>query len=509
MKSTWLDRLVLRYRPEAGVRRLQARMAADILLSHQPRNKYEGASKSRRTEGWTTVTGSSQNSETRSQLHLLRERSRDLVRNNPYANRVMQVIPGHMVGTGIIPQAKGRNKTSTKSLEQALKDHLDTQAIDADGRHTLYGLQRLAVRTIIESGEVLIRRRRRKRSDGLPLQFQVQVLEPDYLDTSKDGVYDGNLVVQGVEFDAIGRRVAYWLFDHHPGDALLMRRHKLESRRVSASEIIHCYRTERPGQVRGVPWGSPIIIRLRDFDEYEDYQLMRQKIAACYTVFVRQDEFGVGQPTPNQAESKDPLIDRIEPGLVELLPAGKNVEFASPPAVEGLQDYARINLHAVAAGYGLTYELLTTDQSQVNFASGRMGWLAFHQNLEDWRWNMLIPEVCDGIWQWTLEAAAIANIDTHEAKVTWSPPKRMMISPKEEVPALRDAVRAGQVTPSEMVRQLGYDPEEFFQEFAEDLERFDGLGLVLDIDPRKTNRSGAAQSAADTGNGDRTDDETS
>ena len=287
-----IDRIVSYVSPEAGLKRARARAATGIL------NAYEGASISRRTEGWRTV-GSDANAETRASLSVLRNRSRDLVRNNPYASKAVAVIANNVVGTGILPQAKARTKARTRVIEDLAKAHLDTTAIDARGTLDFYGIQGQVIRTVVESGECLIRRRHRRPADGLPLPFQIQVLEPDFLDTSKDGPLpnNGGVVKQGVQFDPIGRRTGYWLFSQHPGDAYSFR--QLKSTFVPAADIIHVYRPDRPGQVRGVPWGSPVIIKLRDFDEYDDYQLLRQKIAACYTVFVYDDELGVGQATPS------------------------------------------------------------------------------------------------------------------------------------------------------------------------------------------------------------------
>ena len=62
-----------------------------------------------------------------------------------------------------------------------------------------------------EGGEVLVRRRWRKSSDGLPVPMQLQVLEADFLDEEKHGPNGANEIIQGIEFSPIGKRVAYWL----------------------------------------------------------------------------------------------------------------------------------------------------------------------------------------------------------------------------------------------------------------------------------------------------------
>ncbi len=498
MQVSWLDRQIARVFPTMGMKRLRSRFAFEMLqdtLNQQgPQNKYEGASRTRRTEGWSTQSTSA-NAEVALGISMLRQRSHDLVRNNPHASRAISVLSSHTTGSGIIPQTKGRTKRQQKNIEAILKDFYDTEAVDADGRHDLYGLQRLVMRSVPEGGSVFIRRRRRRPTDSLPLLYQVQVLEGDYLDRLKEGVSEaGNRIRRGIEYDKLGRRVAYWLFPEHPGDTqYIFGSTGNQSRRVPASEVLHVYRMDRPGQMDGVPWTAPIIIQLRDFDEYQDAQLLRQKIAACFAAFVYDSDFGVPGATPTQAASTDPLVDKIEPAMIELLPGGKRVEFANPPSVEGHADFSRITLHTIGAGMDIPYDLLTTDQSQVNFASGRLGRLAFYQNVDEWRSTMFIPQMCRGLDRWTLEAAGISGVDTRDARFVWSPPRRQMVNPEKEVPAMRDAVRSGQITLFEQIRQSGQDPEDFLAEYAESLRALDEAEIVLDSDPRKTSRAGQAQ----------------
>lgn len=265
----------------------------------------------------------------------------------------------------------------------------------------------------------------------------------------------------------------------------------MQSVRVPASEIIHLYRMDRAGQVRGVPWGAPVLIKLRDFHEYEDAQLVRQKIAACFAAFVRDaDQQQVNEP------SGGILDEKIEPGTIHVLPAGKDIEFGSPPTVGAdYEPYATVTLRAIASGFGVTYECLTQDYSKVNYSSGRMGWIEFHRNIEHWRWNILIPHFCETVWTWFMEAAElVGRIDAQGMpKATWTPPRREMIDPTKETDAQITAVRGGLKSLSEVVRENGGDPARHFDALKADNDRFDKLGLKLDCDPRTTNKQGAFQ----------------
>jgi lambda family phage portal protein len=157
---------------------------------------------------------------------------------------------------------------------------------DAEGQLDFYGMQTLAVREMVEGGEVLARRRWRKPQDGLAVPVQVQLLEADFLDDNRSGYMpNGNLAISGIEFDAVGRRTAYWLWKQHPGNNFGWLQQSIVSNAVPASEIAHLYEKQRT-QARGVPWGSPVIRKLRDLDDYEFAEGIRKKIEASCVAFV-------------------------------------------------------------------------------------------------------------------------------------------------------------------------------------------------------------------------------
>lgn len=478
-----LERVIAAVAPRAALKRAQARMALNVVRA------YEGASKGRRTDGWRTA-GTSANSETRRALPLLRDRARDLVRNNPYAARGVNVIASNLVGYGIKTAIQTPNKKAAKSLQAAYIAWAESTECDADGQHDIYGLQEVIARGVVEGGEMLVRRRWRRASDGLTVPLQLQVLEGDFIDTAKDTVLsNGNIVVQGVEFDKLGRRVNYWLFDQHPGDGLTYSRSTLTSKPVPAKDILHIYRMDRAGQVRGVSWFSPVIIRLRDFDEYEDAQLVRQKIAACFTAFVSDAD----TPEATGAGAAADMSERLEPGAIEFLPPGKQVTMNAPPAVQGYGEYTSVSLHAIAAGLGVPYESLTGDYSQVNFTSGKMGRSEFHGLLDVWQWKMMIPRFCGGVFGWFKEAALLAGLPAQAATAKHTPPRRTMVDPTREIPAIIKAVRGGLMTLPQAIREMGYEPEEFLNEYAEANAMLDALGIVLDSDPRRMTNGGQAQ----------------
>lgn len=487
----WFDRTLLVVAPRIATKRLQYQLAAQVV--DKQLRKYEGASSGRRTGGWSGV-GKSANAEIGAAASKLRRRARDLVQNNAWAAKGLSVIVSNMIGTGIEGQPKHDDKNLAKRAAKLWQKWTRTTACDFDGRNDFYGLQALAAETVVRDGAVLVRLRRGKYD---PVPLKLQVLEVDFLDKSKG--------LDGVETDEDGLVVGYWLYAHHPGDNRVATR---KSTLVPASDVLHIYWQNRPGQLHGASWFAPVMIPLRDLDQYEDAQLIRQKIASCFAVFIHDS---VGDDTPSASTSNQKVRERLEPGIIETLPAGKDVKFANPPALDGFSDFVSAYLRKIAAGLGITYEALTGDLSKTNFSAGRMGWLEFHRNIEAWRWRMMIPQFCEPIWAAFKTAVNVhpkSRENIEDVEITWTPPRRELINPKEEIAANTQAIRSGQKTLSEVLREAGYDPEAVAQEMAEDLARLDRHGLILDSDPRNTTQQGqprdkasASASAAASGRG--------
>jgi len=493
----WLDRTISYVDPIKGARRAEARTRMARL--DQTKALYDAASLSRRTQGWRAI-GTDANYETRLGNVRLRDAARDMVRNNAFASRAKATLAHNVVGAGIVPRVTSKADKRSAEVFALIKDHFENSEIDIERRQNLYGIQNLAMQTIVESGEVLIRKRPRRIQNRFDLPFQLQVLEPDFLDSYTDGeLPSGNLVVQGVEFNKVGERVAYYLFDRHPGG--WTGTGAMRGNRIPANSVSHIYRVDRPGQVRGVSWFAPVMMRMRDFADYTDAQLMRQKIAACFAAFITTVEGFV--PTPSGDLPATPSgfpIEQFEPGMIERLREGETISFATPPLTSDFSGYSTVTLREIAAGLNITYEALTGDLTNVNYSSGRMGWLEYQRSIDSWRWNMLMPMMMDPLAIWTQDAIEVMTGSTEPFTLDWTPPRREMIDPATEIDAAGRSIRLGLSSRSEEIRRNGYDPVQVHAELAEDNALADKLGLVLDSDPRVVSGRGVEQkSLAATG----------
>jgi lambda family phage portal protein len=322
------------------------------------------------------------NAVTQADLATLRARSRGADRNSGTFRKAKHAMVNALVGKGIKPQSA----TGNPELDAAV-DALWSRFVpvaDADDRGDAYWLQRQAVGAWVVSGEVFLRRRSRSMSDGIPIPVEIQALESDMLpltDITPNGgiLRDGDVVNQGVVFNAKGKRKWYLMYRNHPSDLIdnFTTFSSTEVVRIPARDISHVYDADRPGQVRGLPWGACVLEDMVALDEYLYNEAVRQESQSNIAAFITgaDPELNQGLGAVEQDAETLEYIDTLTPGMVRHLAHGETINFAVPQVSQGLSEYAKQVLHKIAAGWGLSYAQLTGDLTSVNFSSGRMGHL--------------------------------------------------------------------------------------------------------------------------------------
>ena len=465
---------------------LRAALGASESRVRGKRN-YDGAKKGRSLGGWRT-TNTDADSTIAPSLSILRSRSRDLVRNNPHATRGVQVLVGSLVGTGVTP----RSATGDVDLDKRVDGLFErwSSEVQTEGDLDFYGLQALACRALIESGEVLIRKRVRRLEDGLTVPLQLQILEADHLDSTRnENLPNGGKIVQGIEFDPVGRRAAYWLFPDHPGSSLGTIQ---TSSRIPADEILHLFEPLRPGQTRGVPWMAPIVGTLQGLGEYRSAHTLRKKLEACYLGVVTRNDVDApdgATVTDTVTDANGDTVEAFEPGMFLYAPG--NISWHEPKADGGYVPFEESQLRAVAAGLRMPYELLTGDLSKVNFSSSRVGLNEFKRFVEQLQWQCLIPQFLTPIRRWFIEIAiAVGSLPAGVKYATeWQPPAWMSVNPQQDANTDALEVRNGFATLSSKIASRGYNPRAVLEERRRDDLLLDSLGLSVDSDPRETKQA--------------------
>ena len=206
----------------------------------------------------------------------LRSTASYLAINNPWMRQGTDNWVGALVGAGIFP-APGHSDAETRAELTAYFLNWADEA-DADGRTDWWGLQAEIVRGLVIAGEAFVQ------IIMTPLGPRLRLIPPELVDESLTReLSDGACIVQGVEFDPDGTRVAYHVLPSRPHDQFA---NYAPPVRIPAEEILHIMKPLAAGQVRGVSWLAPVILPASDFDQLCDALLMGNKVAAMHAAFL-------------------------------------------------------------------------------------------------------------------------------------------------------------------------------------------------------------------------------
>lgn len=475
-------------------------------------SNHDGASGGRRLATFTgTTTGP--NTLAISDGPMLVARATKLVMENPYAANAVDAYVSNAIGkTGIVPQWQHPKKAVRKKLTEAWRK--SSPEVDADGRTDWAGIQSLIARMMMIQGESIVRFRPRLLSDNLTVPLQAQVIEGAQLPFFwQSGGNGNNLVRAGVEFDAIGRRVAYHLYKHHPGDALIYT-DALDVARVPADQILHMFRPTRAGLIRGITWFSSMIVDLYQLDSYDDAELERKRLSTMFMGVVR--EINPDQPLNNQVDTAGTATaapgttyGSIQPGTLLKADAGEQIDWNEPPDVGTMYEaFFRVQLRKLALGFGLADFQFSGDPQGLNFSTARTFLLEFRRRCEQFQFQVMAFQFCQPFINRWLDAAALAGVidasDYAKNKadyraIEWRTAAWKWVDPLKDIQAERESIRSGFKSRSQSVYEQGLDPETVEAEIAAENERADAQGFIFDCDPRVTDLRGQATNAQETG----------
>ncbi|NDY41260.1 phage portal protein [Dissulfurirhabdus thermomarina] len=406
-------------------------------------------------------------------------RARDLAQNSPYIAGGIERILNNVVRSGIRPQARiqtasGRPNTAANRRLERLWAQWVPHA-DLSGQLSYYGLQRLVLRHDWIDGEVLVHR---VWDDSIPgvVPLRLEVLESEHLDDTVDGeLPNGRLARRGIELDpATGRPVAYHVLPYHPGDYLAYGR-RPKARRIPAADIIHLYERRRASQTRGVSRLAPIIMEAYDLSEYKAAERIGARLAAAFGVFVKSSLPELGPGIGTAAETDTTLPDYIEPGRIQALPFGTEIQVASHNRPGGqYESYVRDSVRSLSVATGISYEAFSNDYTSASYSSARsasleerISYQALQQYLNE-RFN-------SRVWTWFVEAAMIAGLAPylpgygsdprayHEA-VAWQCPGWTWVDPLKDSRAAATGIELVTTTRSKIAAQQGEDWDETLEQ---------------------------------------------
>lgn len=487
-----LDRAIAVVSPRRAVRRSIARTTLEFINSGY--GNYGANLMKKSMRGWM-YHGGSPKEDIEDNLNVLRQRSRDAFVGIPTASAALKTLRTNVVAGGLMPSPqidaeylKLDNEQAETLQAQILREFAlwaDTPVCDADRVDNFYKLQQLAFLSYVMSGDAFALLPV-KEQPSQPYRLRVRIIEADRV-CSPDGydrlapckvqeheVYN---IVQGVETDADGMVIAYWICNQHPLSSLDNLAGGLRWTRVEAygstgrPNVLHVMNRERPGQRRGVPILAPVLEALKQLGRYTEAEIAAAVISAMFTVFIQSEVPQSGRPI-GEGISPELLIDTQDQGSIELgngtvaaLNPGEKVVFADPKHPNGVYgDFYSAMVREISSALEIPPEVLEKQFTQ-NFSSARGSLNEFWRTcgmMRDW----FSDDFCQPIYEaWFAEAVARGRVhapgffgDPAIRKAytdcKWNGPSRTALNPSQEVEAAEKRVNAGFSTAEEETAQL-------------------------------------------------------
>lgn len=372
VRETLADRVVGYFSPTAHLDRMRARVSMEAATGIG--GGYTGGKRDRRqTRNWRPAEGSA-NADTIPDLPDLRARARDLARNMPIAGGAIATVVTNVVGEGLMVAPSidhkllGLTEEQKEAWETAAAMEFSLAAEGADFTKVLSfdEMQALALRSVMESGDVFALRRYRE-DPGEVYGTRMQMIEADRV-SNPGRAADTASVVGGIRFNDDGVAVGYHVSNRHPGDYLLTAGATLAWKEVPARDadgrplVLHLAERLRPDQARGVPYLAPVIELLRVLGGYTENEATAALVTSMFTVFVTsaQDEGGAVKPIVGETDSTTAANElKLGPGAIIDLADGEDVKMANPLRPNaGFDAFVMSLCRQIGVALELPYELL-------------------------------------------------------------------------------------------------------------------------------------------------------
>lgn len=331
---------------------------------------YEGASSDRVFKNWNYSQGVA-DAEILGDLTALRERSRDLYRNNAIGGGILKTLAINTVGGGIMLQASPERAFLgmtddyadlwEDNVERKFNNWASSKDCDAARSSTFYDLQYLAFLSYCMSGEVfsllpILERNKKK-------QLCIQLVEADLVQNGA-GEFTSKNMRDGIRVDDHGAPVEYTIRT----DVTELKHVLAYGEKSGRPNVIHLFRQERPGQSRGVPLLATIMENIKQIDRGVKAVTAAMVVQSMFTVFIESANANVLDPITGLpvTTSANPTLDDEEfdytlaPAAVVRTKPGEKMTFADPtqPKTE-FESFIMTHLMLAGMATGIPYEILS------------------------------------------------------------------------------------------------------------------------------------------------------
>ena len=417
---------------------------------------YDAAQTNRHNQNhWANADSLSPNaSNTPSVRHALRTRSRYETSNNPMLKGIVRTLSNHTIGRGPRIEFLMDDATLQKKLKGRIIARLNAARLNAK-------LQQLWTSWVKHSGlqQKLWTMKHTQVVDGECFLLQIgnpklkskvkldyQVLEADYVTSLRPQWTPWQ--VDGITYDPQWNPTSYQVVTQRPNDVLPIvwpQQHK-----VDASQIIHYFIKERPGQGRGVPLLLSAFEFLAVCRRYIGATVSAAEVAASYAAFIKTVGPAVTQTEGTGARADDWLTLEIQKNLITMLPEGMSIEQLKPEQpTQSFREFVETMIKLLVRCISMPLNIALCDSSGYSFSSSRMDHMTYFDSINvdrTWIDDIVMVRI---LADFLAEAELILQLPKgtlNEIAHEWHWPRPISVDPSKENEANRGAVESGQIS---------------------------------------------------------------
>lgn len=473
----WIDSMIGWVSPRAACEREAWRQQLQIMRN------YDAASNGRLNAGWRESNEAADLTD-RYARDTIRARARDLERNSDIANSVIFAFKRNVVGKGYMLQARTDDANINEQLMKLWKKWTKKVNCDVTCQQSFNQMIRMAVeRKKIDGGIIFLKCYTK---DGI-IPFKLQTLEVDELDTTQIQTHaPGNKVVGGIEYNTFGKPVGYWIRQYAIDGWEIT-----EPQYKEAGNIIFYFSKKRPSQLREISDMAQTLTRVRDINEYITAVSVKERIAACLSVFIKKAyPTGINPGRNSQASTNGQKSydgKTISPGMIMEMNPGDETEVVNPGAgASEATEFLKTQERLIGAGQGLSYEAVSRDLTGTTYSSARQG--AIEDEISYTEEVELLQEVMSEIYETFVISAVMSraivipnfwedkdNYLQHE----WVATPKKWIDPYKESNANKIAMESGQKTYKQIAAEQGKDWKQQLDDMADVQDYANEKGITI------------------------------
>lgn len=401
---------------------------------------------------------------------VLRNRSRYEIANNSYARGISLTLANDCVGTGPRLQLLTTDAAANRLVETEFMNWAECVGL-ADKLRTMR-LSRVA------DGEAFAMLVNNPRIDAT-VQLDIRLIEAEQV-TSPTLLLDQSQYIDGIQYDEIGNPVSYDVLKEHPGDQCTAG--AIDHDTVPASSIVHYFRCDRPGQIRGIPDITPALPLFAQLRRFTLAVLAAAETAADFAGILYTDA-----PAGGEADAAEPFeAIELEKRALLTMPGGWRMEqmrSEQPSTTYG--EFKKELLNEIARCLNMPANVARGDSSGYNYASGRLDHQTYYKAIRVDQ-SQIARVVLDRIFlAWFQEAVLIEgylpeSLRTIDTDLThqWFWDGHEHVDPAKEANAQKTRLENHTTTLAHEYARQGRDWEAELRQRAKELALMKELGLT-------------------------------